>query len=64
VKDYALGAASTVSMVACAYHGYKRNEKSGSPILWALGWGVLGSVFFFITPVVALAEGFAKPAKK
>lgn len=50
---------STVSMAASAYHGYKRNNSIG----WALGWGLLGSMFPVITPVVALAQGYAKPAK-
>lgn len=48
---------STASMAASAYHGYKRNESIG----WALGWGFLGSIFPIITPVVAIAQGFAKP---
>lgn len=55
----------TVSMVASAYHGYKRNDvPGGSPIGWAIGWGALGSLFPVITPVVALAQGYAEPAKK
>ena len=50
------GIASTVSMAASAYHGYKRNNSVG----WALGWGLLGGTFPVITPVIALAQGFGK----
>jgi hypothetical protein len=59
------GLLSTVSMVASAYHGYKRNDvPGGSPIGWALGWGALGSLFPVITPVVAIAQGYAEPEKQ
>lgn len=55
----------TVSMAASAYHGYKRNDvPGGSPIGWAIGWGALGSLFPLITPVVAVAQGYAEPAKR
>ncbi len=53
---YMVGA--TVSGPACAYHGYKRNKS----IPWALWWGFAGSVFFPITPVIAVAQGFGKPS--
>ena len=54
----------TASMAASAYHGYKRNNvPGGSPIGWALAWGALGSLFPVITPVVAIAQGYAEPAK-
>lgn len=51
--------ASTVSFAACVYHGYKRNNSVG----WAIGWGFLGAVFPIITPVIAVAQGFAKPKR-
>jgi len=51
------GVLATASMAACAYHGYKRNNSIG----WALGWGFLGVLFPVITPVIAVAQGFAKP---
>lgn len=54
-------ALSTASAAACAYHGYRRHRGS---IGWAIGWGMLGGIFFPITPAIALAEGFGKPAKK
>ena len=44
-----------------AYHGYRRNV-NGSPILWALVWGGLGAIFPVITPAIAFAEGFGRPA--
>lgn len=49
--------ASTASMAASAYHGYKRNDSIG----WALWWGFLGGIFPIITPTIALAQGFGKP---
>jgi hypothetical protein len=48
------GVASTVSMAASAFHGYRRNRSIG----WAIWWGILGGVFPIFTPVVALAQGF------
>lgn len=50
------GMASTVSMAASAYHGYKRNQSVG----WALAWGLMGALFPVITPVIAVAQGFGK----
>lgn len=43
-----------VSSLACAYHGYKRNNS----VLWALWWGLVGSMP--ITPIIAVAQGFGK----
>jgi len=51
---------ATASAAASAYHGYKRNDSVG----WAIGWFVLGSLFPVVTPVVAIAQGFAKPKKR
>lgn len=50
------GIASTVSMAASAFHGYRRNQSIG----WAIWWGLMGGVFPILTPVVALAQGFGK----
>lgn len=50
---------ATASMAVSAYHGYKRNNSIG----WALWWGLMGSMFPIITPVIAVAEGYAKPLK-
>ena len=53
------GVASTVSMAVSAYHGVKRNRGSvGSGI----AWGAAGAMFPIITPAIALAQGYAKPA--
>lgn len=56
--------AARVAQIASAgisgYHGYKRNRGS---VGWALGWGALGLVFPIITPIVAVAQGYAKPAR-
>jgi len=48
---------SLVSMGACVYHGYKRNNSVG----WAIAWGLLGGLFPIITPIIAVAQGFGKP---
>ena len=47
----------TVSVAACVYHGYKRNNSIG----WAIGWGLLGGLFPVVTPIIAVAQGFGKP---
>jgi len=55
---------SLIAMVSSglsAYHGYKRNNGS---LGWGIGWGVLGGLFPIITPSIAAAQGFGKPAKK
>jgi hypothetical protein len=52
--------AMIVSSGASAYHGYRRNNSLG----WGIGWGLLGGMFPAITPSIALAQGFGKPAKK
>ena len=52
---------ATVSMLASGYHGYKRNNDS---VGWAIGWGLLGSMFPIITPFVAVVQGYAEPEKK
>jgi len=51
------GALRIISAGACAFHGVKRN--SGS-VGWGIWWFVLGSLFPVITPVVAVAQGYAK----
>lgn len=52
---------SAASLGASAYHGYRRNRGS---VGWAIAWGLLGGLFPIITPAVALAQGFAKPARR
>lgn len=52
---------SLASAGICAYHGSKRNH---GELLPALGWGLLGGFFPVVAPVVALAQGYAEPAKK
>jgi len=53
---YLIGVASGM---AGAYHGYKRNESIG----WAIGWGILGSLFWPIAVPIMVAQGFGKPAQ-
>lgn len=47
------------STVASVYHGYKRNDSIG----WALWWGLMGGLFPFVTPVIAVAQGYGKRVK-
>ena len=54
-------ALSALSAGASAFHGYRRNRGS---LGWAIAWGLLGGVFPVITPAVALAQGFGKPARR
>lgn len=46
----------TAGVVACAYHGYKRNESVG----WAVAWGLAGAIAWPIAIPVALAQGYGK----
>jgi hypothetical protein len=57
------GAASLVSGAASAYHGIRRNDGS---VGWGLWWGLMGTLFPIITPIVAVAQkpGFAKQKRK
>jgi len=57
---------ATVSSLASMYHGYKRNESKGSgkALAYGLWWGLMGTVFPLITPVVGIAQGFAKPKRR
>ena len=50
--------ASTLGLALGAYHGYKRNNSVG----WAIGWGLLGAMFPYITIPVAYAQGFGERA--
>lgn len=50
--------ASTVAVPLSAYHGYARTQSVG----WAIGWGLLGGLFPFITVPIAFAQGFGKRA--
>lgn len=56
LANYALSAGG---LFAGVYHGYKRTESVG----WALGWGLLGSIWPIGIPLM-LAQGFGKPQKK
>jgi hypothetical protein len=52
--------AQAASVAAGAYHGYKRNNSVG----WALWWGFMGWLAPVVTPAIAVAQGFGKPARK
>lgn len=56
-KPTILGALAIASMAASTYHGYRRNKSVG----WAIVWAVMGGIFPVVTPVIAVAQGFAKP---
>ena len=57
-KSMVFGILSIASAAASGYHGVRRNKGS---IGWGLWWFALGSLFPVVTPVIALAQGFAKP---
>jgi hypothetical protein len=49
---------SMVTIGACVFHGYKRNNGS---VGWAVAWGLFGATVPVVPPVLALLEGFGKP---
>ena len=53
-------AIATLSGAVSAYHGYRRNNSVG----WGVAWFLLGSMFPVIVPVIAVAQGYGKPAQK
>lgn len=52
--------ASFAGGVIGAYHGYKRHRGS---IGWAIGWSLLGGLFWPIALPVAYAQGIGKPMR-
>ena len=48
-----------VAGAAAGFHGYRRNDSIG----WALGWALLGALFPLIVPVIAVAQGYGRPAR-
>lgn len=56
--EYVYTGLAVASSAACAYHGYKRNNGS---VGWAIGWWLLGGLLPVVAPVIAVAQGFAKP---
>ncbi len=48
---------SLVSAVVAGYHGYRRDRSA----MAGLGWGFMGAIFPVVTPVVAFAQGYARP---
>jgi hypothetical protein len=50
---------SMAGLAAGAYHGYKRNDSVG----WAIGWAVLGSLFWPIALPIMFAQGFGQRKK-
>lgn len=59
-RDTVFQIAGTGASIALVYHGYKRNQGS---IGWALVWGIFGGMIWPLTLPIALAQGFAKPAR-
>jgi hypothetical protein len=54
------GIASLVSSVVSGYHGMKRNNGS---IGYGALWFFLGGIMPVFVPLVAIAQGYAKPTK-
>jgi hypothetical protein len=52
------GFIALASAAASGYHGVKRHRGS---VGWGAAWFMLGGVFPVLTPVVAVAQGYAKP---
>ena len=52
------GFIALASAAASGYHGVKRHRGS---VAWGAAWFLLGGVFPVLTPVVAVAQGYAKP---
>lgn len=52
---------SALSAGASAYHGYRRHSRGEHPVLWAIGWSLLGGLFPVVVPAIAMAQGFAEP---
>lgn len=48
---------SLVSAAVAGYHGYRRDKSA----MAGVGWGFMGALFPVITPVVAFAQGYARP---
>lgn len=49
---------SIASAAASGFHGVRRHNGS---VGWGIWWFLMGGLFPVITPVVAVAQGFAKP---
>lgn len=52
------GLLGSALVLACAYHGVKRNCGS---VGWGLGWALFGATTGPVAPIVAWAQGFATP---
>jgi hypothetical protein len=61
-RVYIYGAICTLSGAVSVFHGYRRNSAGQHPVAWAIAWGALGFLFPIITPVIAVAQGYGKPA--
>lgn len=55
------GFLAVASAAASGYHGIKRHRGS---VGWGVAWFFLGGMFPVLTPVVAVAQGYAKPMPK
>ncbi len=52
-----IGTLTVLSALFSGVHGFKRNNGS---IGWGLWWFIGGSIFPIVTPVLAMAQGYAK----
>jgi hypothetical protein len=53
----ATAALSLVSAGISAYHGYRRDRS----VMAGVGWGFMGAIFPVVTPIVSIAQGYARP---
>lgn len=51
------GVGRKIAAAASAFHGYKRNNSIGMALVWA----ACGYITPVLTPVIAVAQGYAKP---
>lgn len=48
---------SVVSAAVAGYHGYRRDRSA----MAGVGWAFVGALFPVVTPIVAFAQGYARP---
>lgn len=57
-KSKLYGLLSLASAAFSGFHGVRRNHGS---VGWGLWWFAVGGIFPVVTPVIALAQGYAQP---
>lgn len=55
-----IGVATAASAAVSGFHGARRNKSVG----WGAWWFMMGLVFPIFTPVIGIAQGYARPKEK